>query len=107
VIDRKKDIIISGGANVFPKDVEEVLARHPSVAEVAVYGVPDDNWGEAVQAAVVLKRERDAEPEELIAFARNHLAHFKAPRHVRFLPALPRNPSGKILKRALRADPGA
>jgi len=104
VIDRKKDIIISGGANVFPKDVEEVLARHPSVAEVAVYGVPDDNWGEAVQAAVVLKREQRAEAEELIAFARDHLAHFKAPRQVRFLPALPRNPSGKILKRSLRAE---
>jgi len=102
VVDRKKDIIISGGANIFPKDVEEVLAQHTAVAEVAVYGIPHDNWGETVEAAVVLKRGADVEAEALIGHARSHLAHFKAPRSIRFLDALPRNPSGKILKRELR-----
>ena len=107
VIDRKKDIIISGGANIYPKDVEEALARHPAVAEVAVYGVDHPNWGEAVEAAVVLKQGRTLEPEDITAFARGHLAGYKVPRSVRFLDALPRNPSGKILKRELRARFGS
>jgi acyl-CoA synthetase (AMP-forming)/AMP-acid ligase II len=102
VIDRKKDIIISGGANIHPKDIEEVLASHPQVAEVAVYGVPHDNWGEAVEAAVVTKNGAEVPAQELIALARDQLAHFKTPRTIRFLSELPRNPSGKILKRALR-----
>lgn len=103
VIDRKKDLIISGGANIFPKDVEEAVARHPAVAEVAVYGIPHPNWGEAVEAAVVLKSGRTLEAEELTAFARQHLAGYKVPRSLRIMDALPRNPSGKILKRELRA----
>lgn len=103
VIDRKKDLIISGGANIFPKDVEEAVAMHPSVAEVAVYGVPHPNWGEAVEAAIVLKPGRGLDSDELTNFARQHLAGYKVPRSVRFLDALPRNPSGKILKRQLRA----
>ena len=102
VIDRKKDIIISGGANIYPKDVEEAVAQHPAVAEVAVYGIAHPNWGEAVEAAVVLKQGQTLEVEEITAFARQHLAGYKVPRSVRFLDALPRNPSGKILKRELR-----
>lgn len=106
VIDRKKDLIISGGANIFPKDVEEAVARHPAVAEVAVYGIPHANWGEAVEAAIVLKAGQTLETEELTAFARQHLAGYKVPRSIRVLDALPRNPSGKILKRELRALSG-
>jgi fatty-acyl-CoA synthase len=102
VIDRKKDIIISGGANIYPKDVEETLATHPAVAEVAVYGIPHDNWGETVEAAVVRRNGAEVTAEELIAYSRDHLAHFKTPRSIRFLDELPRNPSGKILKRELR-----
>jgi len=103
VEDRLKDMIISGGENIYSPEIERVLAEHPAVAEVAVIGVPDDRWGEVVKAVVVLKPDASATPEELIAHCREHLAHFKCPRSVDVLDALPRNPTGKILKRELRA----
>lgn len=102
--DRVKDMIVSGGENVFPAEVENVLMKHPAVADVAVIGVPSERWGEEVKAIVVLVAQ--AEPvaaEDLIDFARVSLAGFKAPKSVDFVDALPRNPSGKILKRELRA----
>ncbi|MFS3128922.1 long-chain-fatty-acid--CoA ligase [Nocardioides sp. Bht2] len=102
VHDRIKDMIISGGENIYSPEVERVLAEHPAVLEVAVIGVPDDRWGEAVKAVVALKPEMSASEQELIDFARERLAHFKAPRTVDVLDLLPRNPSGKILKRELR-----
>ena len=100
--DRVKDMIISGGQNVYPVEVENVLMAHPAIADVAVIGVPDEQWGEAVKAIVVRKPGAGGEAEEIIAFARERIAHFKAPSSVDFAEALPRNPSGKVLKRELR-----
>jgi len=103
VVDRKKDMIKSGGENVASKEVEDCLFQHPAVAEVAVFGTPDPHWIEAVTACVVLRDGAEATPDELIAFARERLAGYKTPKHVHLVEALPKNPSGKILKRDLRA----
>ena len=100
--DRKKDIIITGGFNVYPKEVEEVLHRHPAVAEAAVVGAPDEKWGEIVTAYVVLRTGGQADADDLIALCREHLADYKKPRAVEFLDALPLTPVGKISRRALR-----
>ena len=100
--DRVKDMIISGGENIYPAEVESAVYGHPSVAEVAVIGVPDDKWGEAVKAVVALKPGFDPDPEAIIAFARTRIAGFKTPKSVDFIAALPRNASGKILRRELR-----
>jgi long-chain acyl-CoA synthetase len=103
VVDRRKDMIISGGTNIYPSEVEEVLYRHPAVLEAAVIGVPDEVWGESVKAVVALKPGRTVSEEELIDHCRQQLASYKKPRRVEFVASLPRNPSGKILKRELRA----
>ncbi|MCA1662519.1 MAG: long-chain-fatty-acid--CoA ligase [Novosphingobium sp.] len=100
--DRMKDMIISGGENVYPAEVESAIYGHPDVAEVAVIGVPDDTWGEAVKACVVPKPGREVDPDNVIAWARERIAAFKAPKSVDVIPELPRNPSGKILRRQLR-----
>lgn len=100
--DRLKDMIVSGGENVYPVEVENALMTHPEVADVAVIGVPDPRWGEAVKAVVVATRGATPTEAGLIAFARDRLAGFKLPKTVDFVDALPRNPSGKILKRTLR-----
>jgi acyl-CoA synthetase (AMP-forming)/AMP-acid ligase II len=102
VQDRLKDMIISGGENVYSPEIERVLAEHPAVMEVAVIGVPDERWGEAVKAVVSLHPGKEATEGELIDYCRDHLARFKCPSSVDFLEALPRNPTGKILKRDLR-----
>ena len=102
--DRIKDMIISGGENIYPAEVESAICDHPDVAEVAVVGVPDDKWGEAVKAIVVMKAGKAATPTEIINFARERIAGFKTPKTVDFIEALPRNASGKILRRHLR-DP--
>jgi acyl-CoA synthetase (AMP-forming)/AMP-acid ligase II len=103
VQDRLKDLIISGGENVYSPEIERVLAEHPAVMEVAVIGVPDEHWGEVVKAVVSLNPGTTATQEELIAHCRQRLAHFKCPKSVDVVSALPRNPTGKILKRDLRA----
>jgi len=95
-------MIISGGENVYPAEVENVLSDHPAVADVAVIGVPDDRWGETVKAIVVRRPGAAADAADIVAFARGRLAHFKCPTSVDFAESLPRNPSGKILKRELR-----
>jgi acyl-CoA synthetase (AMP-forming)/AMP-acid ligase II len=100
--DRIKDMIISGGENIYPAELEAVLAGHPAVADVAVIGVPDDNWGETVKAIVVRRPGSDVTSEQLIEWSRSRLAGFKRPRSVDFVETIPRNPSGKILKRELR-----
>jgi acyl-CoA synthetase (AMP-forming)/AMP-acid ligase II len=100
--DRVKDVIISGGENVYPTGIERVLCMHPAIAEAAVIGVPDERWGEVVKAVVVLCKGATATEEEIIDFCRNKLAGFERPRSVDFVDALPRNPSGKVLKRVLR-----
>jgi len=95
-------MIISGGENIYPRELEEVLYRHPAVAEAAVIGVPDKLWIERVHALVVLKEGRQATGDEIIEFCKQHLARYKAPKSVEFVDALPKNPQGKILKRELR-----
>ena len=102
ITDRKKDMIISGGANVYPREVEEVVAAHPAVADVAVIGVPDERWGETVKALVVLDGDASATAEDIMDFCRSNLAGYKKPTSVEFLPVLPKNAYGKVLKRELR-----
>ena len=102
--DRVKDMIVTGGENVYPAEVENALMRHPGVADVAVFGVPDSKWGEAVKAAIVPADSGNPPlAEELIAFAHEYLAGYKCPKSIDYATALPRNPSGKLLKRELRA----
>ena len=102
IVDRKKDMIVTGGENVYSTEVENVLYMHPKVLEAAVYGVPDEKWGEAVMAAVVLKPEETATASEIIAFCKEHQASYKAPKSIIFLDELPKTGSGKITKKALR-----
>jgi acyl-CoA synthetase (AMP-forming)/AMP-acid ligase II len=101
--DRIKDLLMSGGENIYPAEVENALMAHPDVLEVAVIGVPSPKWGETPLAVVVAKPGRSIDGDDLIAFAREHLAHYKCPTSVEVVEALPRNPSGKVLKRQLRA----
>ncbi|MEL7190492.1 MAG: fatty acid--CoA ligase [Pseudomonadota bacterium] len=101
--DRVKDMIISGGENVYPAEVENALYSHEAVADVAVIGVPDEKWGEAVKACVVMKPGQALSEADLITHARKHIAGYKCPKSVDFIDELPRNPSGKILRRELRA----
>jgi acyl-CoA synthetase (AMP-forming)/AMP-acid ligase II len=103
IYDRIKDMIVSGGANVFPAEVESALFGHPAVADVGVIGVPDTRWGEAVKAIVVRTPGAEVTAEELIAFARERIAGYKLPKSIDFVDSLPRTPTGKILKRELRA----
>ena len=102
IVDRKKDMIITGGENVYPREVEEVLYKHPAVQEVAVIGIPDPYWVEKVHAVVSLKKGAGTTAEELINLCKKNLAGYKSPKSVEFVDALPKNPSGKILKRELR-----
>lgn len=102
IVDRKKDIIVSGGENVASREVEEVLHRHPGVLEVAVVGVPDAHWGEVVCAAVVARADVAIDAAQVIDVSRQHLASYKKPRHVVFVDTLPRNTSGKVMKHVLR-----
>ncbi|CAN0283786.1 unnamed protein product, partial [Phaeothamnion confervicola] len=101
--DRVKDMIVSGGENVYPAEVENVLMAHPGIADVAVIGVPHEKWGETAKAVVVKAAGSEVSEEEIIAYSREHLARFKCPTSVDWIDALPRNPSGKILKKDLRA----
>jgi fatty-acyl-CoA synthase len=101
IVDRKKDMFISGGENVFPAEIEAVLYKHPAVHQCAVLGVPDEKWGEVGLACVVLKAGTAATGEELITYLSANLARYKVPRRVELLDALPISGAGKILKRAL------
>jgi len=104
IVDRKNDTIISGGKNIYPREVEEVLYTHPAVLEATVIGVPDPHWGESVKAIVVLKEGKTATADELISFCKKNMASYKKPTTVDFSNALPKSPTGKILKRVLRDD---
>jgi fatty-acyl-CoA synthase len=102
ICDRKKDMIITGGENVYPAEVEGVLLTHPAISEVAVIGLPDDKWGERVTAVIALSHNAALSIEDLDIFLSDRLARFKQPRTLRFVDALPRNPAGKVQKFALR-----
>ena len=102
IVDRRKDMIVTGGENVYSTEVEYVLAEHPAVLECAVVGVPHDHWGEAVHAVVVLQRGHHADAADLITFCKQHLARYKAPKAVAFVDALPRTGSGKIYKKGIK-----
>jgi len=100
--DRVKDMIVSGGENIYPREIENVLFEHPAVADAAAIGIPDDKWGETVHAFVVLRAGQSATADELVKHCRQSLGGFKVPRGLEFIAVLPRNPSGKVLKRELR-----
>ncbi len=104
IMDRKKDMIISGGVNVYPKEVEDVLSTHPLIADVAVIGVPHPDWGESVLAKVVARPGESLSPEAVRDFCRDKLADYKIPRMVEIVEVLPRNASGKLLKHVMRAE---
>ncbi len=102
IVDRKKDMILTGGENVYSTEVENVLYLHPAILECTVVGIPDEKWGEAVKAVVVLKPGQQVSGAEIIAFCKERIAHYKAPKSVDFIDALPRTGSGKIQKKVLR-----
>lgn len=104
IVDRKKDMILTGGVNVFPHEIEEVLLSHPKVADAAVVGVPDPYWGETIRGVVVLKPGKQATEEEIISFCNGKIARFKHPRAVSFVGQIPRSPVGKTLKQVLRNE---
>jgi fatty-acyl-CoA synthase len=104
VVDRKKDMIKTGGENVASREVEEVLYRHEAVQEVAVFGLPHPVWVEAVVAAVVIRDGATVDESALIGHCRDHLAGYKTPKQILFVDALPKNPSGKLLKRDMRSQ---
>jgi fatty-acyl-CoA synthase len=106
VVDRIKDMIISGGENVYPAEVENVLREHPAVADCGVIGVPDARWGEVGRAVVVLKAGAQASEDELLGFLDGRVARYKIPKSVRYAGALPRTGTGKILKKQLRQTYG-
>lgn len=102
IVDRKKDMLISGGVNIYPREIEEVLYTHPGILDVAVIGVPDAVWGESVKAIVVEREGANLTAEDIIGYCEGKLAGYKKPKSVDFVHELPRNPSGKILKTTLR-----
>jgi acyl-CoA synthetase (AMP-forming)/AMP-acid ligase II len=106
IVDRKKDMINSGGENIYPAEIEEVLYRHPKIQEAAVIGVHDEEWGESVKAIVVPKPGEELTEKEVVAFCKNNLASFKKPKSVDFIDVLPRNAMGKVLKTVLREQYG-
>jgi len=102
LVERKNDMIISGGVNIYPREIEEILYKHPAVLEVSVIGVPDEHWGEVPKAVVVLRQGATATGEEIIKFCGEHLAGYKKPKSVEFWKELPKSPQGKILKKEIR-----
>ena len=102
IVDRKKDMVVTGGINVYPREIEEVLHKHPAIVEAAVIGVPDDYFGEALRAFVVLRPGMNVATDELDVHCRATLAGYKVPKEFRFIAALPRNAGGKVLKKDLR-----
>lgn len=102
VVDRKKDMIISGGVNIYPAEIENVIHSHPKVLDVAVIGIPDSEWGESIMAFIQLKENESALKDEIIEFFNEHLGSYKKPKSVEFVDYLPRHEDGKIIKRELK-----
>jgi acyl-CoA synthetase (AMP-forming)/AMP-acid ligase II len=103
-MDRKKDMIISGGENIYPAEIEDSLLRHPKVADVGVIGYADEKWGESVMAIMVVKQGEELTEKELIEWCQGKIGRFKIPKKVAFTDSIPRTPTGKILKRLLREE---
>ena len=103
VVGRKKDMIIRGGVNIYPPEIEEILQSHPLIYESAVIGVPDEEYGEEIAAFIVLKPGKETSRDEIIQFCRENLATYKRPKIVQFVPSLPKASSGKVLKQKLGA----
>jgi long-chain acyl-CoA synthetase len=103
IVDRLKDMVISGGVNIYPREVEEIIFQHPAVQEAAVIGVPDDKWGEVLKAFVVVRPGAELSSSALLGFLEPRIARMKLPKHVEFIAQVPRNANGKVLKTALRA----
>jgi acyl-CoA synthetase (AMP-forming)/AMP-acid ligase II len=104
LVDRRRDLIISGAFNIYSKEIEDVVVTHPKVKQVAIIGVPDKKWGEAVKAVVVPKEGIQIEEKEIIDYYRDHMANFKKPKSIDFVKELPRNPYGKVQKTGLRGQ---
>jgi acyl-CoA synthetase (AMP-forming)/AMP-acid ligase II len=102
IVDRKDDMIISGGENIYPREIENVLYTHPKIKEVVVFGIPDEKWVESVCAAVILRENETLTEEEIINYCKENLASYKKPRKVRFCESFPKSPVGKILKEELK-----
>ena len=102
IVERKKDLIIRGGFNIYPRDVEEVLYQHPALLDAAVVGVPDPVMGEEVKAFLVLKKDQAATEQDIIDYCQQHLGKYKCPKHIEFIENIPRNPIGKVLRKELR-----
>jgi len=102
IVDRKKDMVISGGVNIYPREIEELLFQHPDVADCAVIGVPDETWGERLKAFVVPRPGADFALETMTGYCEGRLASYKIPRELALIDALPRNANGKVLKTTLR-----
>jgi acyl-CoA synthetase (AMP-forming)/AMP-acid ligase II len=107
LLDRAKELVISGGANIYPREVENVLITHPAIRDVAVFGIPDRFWGESVVAAIVTEPGQTIDSDEIERLCRENLASYKKPRHVVYTDSLPRSAYGKVLKRELAAQYGA
>jgi long-chain acyl-CoA synthetase len=104
ITDRKADMVISGGVNIYPREIEDTLYEHPDIVDCAVFGIPDDAWGEALVAVVEVQQGATLDEEAVVGWVRDHLADYKRPRHVHFVDQLPRDPNGKVVKRKLRAE---
>jgi long-chain acyl-CoA synthetase len=104
IVDRTKDMVIRGGLNVYPREVEDVMMKHEAVSMVAVIGIPDEEYGEEIKACVVLKDGKSVSAEDLMAWTKEHIAAYKYPRVIEFLEALPQSATGKILKKVLRGS---
>jgi len=104
IVDRKTDMIISGGENIYPREIEDVLKFHPAVSDCAVFGVPDERWGEAVKALIVLKTGNVVSAEEISQHCGKHLAGYKRPKFISFVEDLPRTSSGKVMKKQIRDE---
>jgi acyl-CoA synthetase (AMP-forming)/AMP-acid ligase II len=102
IVDRKKDMVISGGVNIYPREIEEVMITHPEVVDVAVIGVPDEKWGESLKAYVVSKSGATTDKEALMEFCESKISRMKTPRDIEYIDAIPRNATGKVLKTDLR-----
>ena len=104
IVDRKKDMVISGGINIYPREIEDVLYNHPNIEDVAVIGVPDEKWGESLKAFIVANNPDELQSEDVLSFCEQNISKIKTPKIIEFIDTIPRNANGKVLKTALKKD---